>query len=932
MRSLKPFRFPLLLECDPRFNHKIDLRRSSDSSYDTFIAEAGLPEDAGTVSNGDLTLETLLEEKKQFDTSNKFEKLGVEGGAHGWTKHAPEKPDVVSTLPSSSNVLSIAAGSAGDEPVVDILVTTADRYLHILGAASAELRRSLTGLQDSPILSCAVDASNILFSTSMSGQLTASDLNGQVLEKRKDHLKYVVKVAVFDCATGSIIATASWDGKILMYHSKPGQETQLGNPAASINMPTKPEAMVFLRHPENSQPILMVTRADSSFIYYYTTEDEPRLIGKQNLAPHSNAWVTFTPSAIALCPNDPSLLAVATSTVPHMKLLIVRLLVPPYNEVATPQTSTIPIRTSLLDDSSGTETQASQAAALMIADRENAAILIHCSTMATQTVYSTPALAWRPDGTGIWVNGDDGIVRGIEASSGKVVAKLQGHDVGSKIRCLWAGRVRAGEKDGEVLRTEGTSISWPGTSGSSITTGARTDVPVRDRNALDKLLRTRRVGFYAGIDPTAPSLHLGHLLPLMVLFWLYHHGHHVVSLIGGATAQVGDPSGRLVSRTKTDEDVHESNNGAMTEQVERLWKRAVEYGQRHRLDSDHSGKLELLNNEAWLAKLNILSFLKTMGNGTRIGTMLGRDTVRNKMEKGDGMSFAEFTYPLLQGWDWWQMFRDRGIQVQVGGGDQFGNIVAGMDALKYLAQNESDSALRSQWLDQEGKVQHEYMPMGLTVPLLTTSSGEKFGKSAGNAFLLRSTDDDVERYLKLFTFLPITEITAVMIKHKKDQGKRLAQHLLASEVLELVHGREEAIRTQAQHQALRNPSLASANGSEAVAATLPISLLRELPFSRVLYHAGIVDSKSAGARMIAMGGVYVASSAAAGDDSIAWIPVKNQNPSDFLADGLVMLRLGKWKVRTIKIVEDTDFERQGLSIPGYEKWKNSGTSAQRSGS
>lgn len=147
-----------------------------------------------------------------------------------------------------------------------------------------------------------------------------------------------------------------------------------------------------------------------------------------------------------------------------------------------------------------------------------------------------------------------------------------------------------------------------------------------DRNALEKLLDTKRVGFYAGIDPTAPSLHLGHLLPLMVLFWLYHHGHHTVSLVGGATAKVGDPSGRLTSRAKTAEAVTESNFEAMHAQVGRLWQNAIRYGARHAQDVGGVGRRELLNNAEWLDNLNILQFLKLMGNGMRVGTMLGRDT------------------------------------------------------------------------------------------------------------------------------------------------------------------------------------------------------------------------------------------------------------------------------------------------------------------
>ncbi|KAK4545566.1 hypothetical protein LTR36_002916 [Oleoguttula mirabilis] len=432
-------------------------------SYEAFIAEAGLPYDAGTVSKGDLTLEVLLEEKKTFDLSAQFERLGAEDGVGGWTVPAPTAARAVTALPSSSNILSAAVaatttgGDAASTPT--LLATTADRRLHVLDATSQALRASLAGLHDSPILSCAVFRQQYLLTASMSGQLAVSDIAGSTTEQRRDHSKYIVKVAVHDEEDGPLIATAGWDCKINLYSPSIAEEQfSLGEPTASITLPTKPEAIVFLRHPETAQPILIVSRTDSSFLYYYTTEPKPRLLGRQNLAPHSNAWVAFTPSALALCPTDHSLLAVGTSTVPHMKLLLVRLLVPPYAQEA-PSTSAAPatpLRTLLLDDGPATETQASQArAALVIAERESAAIQIHCTTMAPQTAYSTPAVAWRPDGSGVWVNGDDGAIRGVEVSSGKVVSTLQGHEAGSKVRCLWAGDVDGEDGKEEMLVSGG---------------------------------------------------------------------------------------------------------------------------------------------------------------------------------------------------------------------------------------------------------------------------------------------------------------------------------------------------------------------------------------------------------------------------------------------------------------------------------------------
>ncbi|KAK3715099.1 hypothetical protein LTR37_007309 [Vermiconidia calcicola] len=413
-------------------------------SYQAFIDEAGLPQDAGNVAKGDLTLETLLDEKKTFDISVRFEKLGTADATAGWRQPAPSVKHAVDNLPASSNLLSTLVetfSDSGDSPQAVLLATSADRRLHILDAPSRTLRASIVGLQDSPILSCVVLRQRILLSTSMSGQLLASDLEGKVFDKRRDHSKYLVKVAVFHGSNTDLIATAGWDSKIIIYKPATSSTFRFGDPIATISLPTKPEALLFLRHPDNAEPILVATRTDSNNMLYYTAEPEPRLLGKQNLAPHSNAWVAFTPSALALCPTDETLIAVGTNSVPHMKLLIVRLLIPPYFAQPTPAPP-LAVRSGLLDDSPATETQASQArAALTIADREDAAIQIHSTTMAPQTAYSTPAVAWRPDGSGVWVNGDDGVIRGIEASTGKVVSTLHGHEEGSKVRCLWAGMI-----------------------------------------------------------------------------------------------------------------------------------------------------------------------------------------------------------------------------------------------------------------------------------------------------------------------------------------------------------------------------------------------------------------------------------------------------------------------------------------------------------
>ncbi|KAI5371162.1 Putative WD40/YVTN repeat-like-containing domain superfamily [Septoria linicola] len=433
-------------------------------TYDAFVAEAGLSHDAGNVTKGDLDLETLLDEKKNFDIAVKFEKLGLEDENTGWRQPSPEKAKIIGTLPTSSNILSASVEEFSDEDGTTqqlLLATTADKRINILNMSDKSLQASHTTIHDAPALSATVLGHNTLLTTSMSGQLHLSSLSGKSLSQRRDHSKYVVKVAILDDKLNNttIVATAGWDTQVVLYSIDSGSESlALAEPTATIPLQTKPEALLFTRHPENNQPVLILSRTDSNNIFFYSLPspegEGPRLLGQQNLAPHSNAWVAFTPSALELSPIDPTLLAVGTSSIPHMKLLLVRLLYPPYNPVPE-RPAAIVLRTSLLDDGpapAGQETQASQARAeLVVAEREFAAIQIHATTMAPQTAYSTPAVAWRPDGSGIWVNGDDGAVRGIEASTGKVVCTLRegGHEPGSKVRCLWAGNVRDSDGEGE---------------------------------------------------------------------------------------------------------------------------------------------------------------------------------------------------------------------------------------------------------------------------------------------------------------------------------------------------------------------------------------------------------------------------------------------------------------------------------------------------
>ncbi|KAJ5483949.1 hypothetical protein N7539_005745 [Penicillium diatomitis] len=453
-----------------------------------FIREAGLPPGVGQTSGDDthnMTIQSLLVEKRAYDETVNFERLG-NGNQEivSWRTPAPCKPIVIAT-PTSANLLAASielwqdprwseetsgdSGHVSSNGARPLLISTgADRQMHLLDIEPENKHvTSFSGLSDSPVLSFVpILHGRFILMTNMSGHLLLQR-GSEIACSRKDHAKYAVKVVVHEeidhssASTILWIATAGWDATVFLYRvvirPEDGDATpNIRDPVARINLASNPESLLFVRHVDSGELLLLVSRRDSSYIHYYQVQPTPepssqssqndsnqsstpkgttecRLLGKQNLAPHSNAWVAFSPSHMALSPLDPGLLAVATSSEPHMKVIIVRLLFPsaPSSGNATSSTTEAAV------------TQASQALeALALQNREDAAILIQANTFAPQTSYSTPQVAWRPDGSGVWVNGDDGVVRGIEIKTGKVVATLkQGHEPGFKVRTIWAGFV-----------------------------------------------------------------------------------------------------------------------------------------------------------------------------------------------------------------------------------------------------------------------------------------------------------------------------------------------------------------------------------------------------------------------------------------------------------------------------------------------------------
>lgn len=489
---------------------------------------------------------------------------------------------------------------------------------------------------------------------------------------------------------------------------------------------------------------------------------------------------------------------------------------------------------------------------------------------------------------------------------------------------------------------------------------------VGERGDLDRLLTEKRVGIYVGVDPTAPSMHVGHLLPLMVLYWMYIHGFHACSLLGGATAQIGDPIGRTTTREVQHSSVRKVNMLQVHMQLKLIWAHAEHRARGYGYHWEWAWRKEVTNNNAWLNKLPALELLKLLGSGVRLGTMLGRDTVKNRTESKEGMSFSEFTYPLLQSWDWWHMYSTKDIQVQVGGSDQFGNIVAGIDAINHIRHNHYDPLIRQEEEKLEKREAFLKRPMGFTVPLLTTKSGAKFGKSEGNAiwldremtsgfdlyqFFLRTADSDVHRYLKLFTFEPLEVLETLMEEHNRAPPKRIAQHKLAKEVLKIVHGEKLANEAEQEHSKIFNrsfdsnpqtdddgnqstdhvdkavPSISKDNAPTS-SLILPKSLIYNQPISRVLYHAGFVASRSEGVRMVSKKGAYLGArpgGTGTMGQQVDFSPAANwpgkETEKYIIGDNTLIIRVGKWKVRVIKIISDEEFEEKGLSAPGWKDVK-----------
>jgi tyrosyl-tRNA synthetase len=354
---------------------------------------------------------------------------------------------------------------------------------------------------------------------------------------------------------------------------------------------------------------------------------------------------------------------------------------------------------------------------------------------------------------------------------------------------------------------------------------------------LAERLSKGRVTAYVGFDPTADSLHLGHLVPVMGLAWLQRHGHTPIALIGGGTGMVGDPSGKREERPVMSLEQIDRNTKGLARQLTRF------------LSFEGANAARMRNNADWLRGIPLMEFLRDIGKHFTLSYMLQKESVRSRMEVG--ITYTEFSYMLIQAYDFWHLHRTEHCEVQMGGSDQWGNITAGIELIGR----------------REGTQAH-----GLVFPLITTAAGAKFGKSEGGnvwldaertspyqfyQFWVNTDDRDVERYLKLFTFLRLDHIAAAMADHAQDPGRRTAQRLLAREVTATVHGMDAAEQAVRASEALFGGDLDLGALPEMPTRAVARADVLERPILDALLASGLASSKADARRGIEGRGFYL---------------------------------------------------------------------------
>jgi len=409
---------------------------------------------------------------------------------------------------------------------------------------------------------------------------------------------------------------------------------------------------------------------------------------------------------------------------------------------------------------------------------------------------------------------------------------------------------------------------------------------------------------YAGFDPTARSLHVGHLVVVMGLAYFQRSGHRPIAVVGGGTGMIGDPSGKSTERPLLSPEAVKENIAGLRGQLERF----LEFGSGDTPEgqvpkgSDRtwgaggtSGSAQaaqtsamIVDNAEWLMPFRFVDFLREVGRHFRLGEMLARDSVKARLASPEGMSFTEFAYQMCQAYDFLHLHDEYGCDVQIGGRDQWGNITAGADLVRRV---------------------RGATVCGIVLPLLETATGEKFGKTAGNAvwldpgltspyqfyqFWIRTDDRDLERYFKLFTFLDIETINETCRSHESAPEKRSGQRALASEVTRMVHGEEALAQAERASEVLFGGEVAGLSDAElreifgdVPSAELPMARLAEgFPLAACLVEAGVARSKGEARRLVESGGVYLNNARATDAATVL-------TPANLASEHILVIRKGK---------------------------------------
>lgn len=390
---------------------------------------------------------------------------------------------------------------------------------------------------------------------------------------------------------------------------------------------------------------------------------------------------------------------------------------------------------------------------------------------------------------------------------------------------------------------------------------------------------------YCGFDPTSDSLHLGNFVAMMGLAWFQRFGHTPIAIVGGATGMIGDPSGKSAERSLLDEETIQRNSTGIQKNLEAI------------LDFQHpTHPAKILNNYDWFKRFSLIDFLRDVGKYFRVGPMLAKESVKTRLQSDEGLSFTEFSYQLLQGYDFLYLLDHHGVEIQLGGSDQWGNITAGTDLIRKV---------------------RGVPAYGITFPLLTRSDGQKFGKSEKGAiwlspdklspyefyqYLMRVADADVIKLLRMLTFMDLADINAIEMQMRQPTYiPNTAQKRLAMEVTRIVHG-EQALNTALRvTEGISPGSTTELNGSlleqlatDMPSVTLPLADVQDAKIVDLLVKTGLQLSKSQARRLLQNGGAYLNNQQVSDADYVL-------QANDLIDGRLVLLAVGKKNKMIVRV-------------------------------